>query len=60
MGKANIGVEDWYMEWQNVVVDKLQELVAEGKITDKQGRALAVDTIVKTIGHGIKTEIVKE
>ena len=60
MVKANISVENWYMEWQNVLVDKLQDLVAQGRITNKQGIALAVDAIVKTIGHGIKTETVKD
>ena len=59
MGKANIGVEDWYMEWQDVLVDKLQDLVAQGRITNKQATALAVDAIVLTIGHGIKTEMNK-
>ena len=54
---ANVSVEDWYMEWQDILVDKLQDLVAQGRITNKQAIALAVDAIVKTIGHGIKTEI---
>ena len=59
MLKAKISIEDWYMEWQDVLVDKLQDLVAQGRITNKQATALAVDAIVLTIGHGIKTEMNK-
>ena len=60
MVTANITVLDWYMEWQNAVVDKLQDMVAGGKITEKQAIALAVDAIVLTISHGIKTEMVAD
>ena len=60
MVTANIAVLDWYMEWQNAVVDKLQDLVTGGKITEKQAIALAVDAIVLTISHGIKTEMVAD
>ena len=58
MVTANITVLDWYMEWQNVIVDKLQDLAAQGRITNQQAIALSVDAIVLTIGHGIKTEMV--
>jgi hypothetical protein len=59
MLKAKISIEDWYMEWQNILVDKLQELAAVGRISNKQATDLAVDAIVLTIGHGIKTEMTK-
>ena len=58
MVTANIAVLDWYMEWQNVIVDKLQDLAAQGRITNQQAIALSVDAIVLTTGHGIKTEMV--
>ena len=58
MVTANITVLDWYMEWQNVIVDKLQDLAAQGRITNQQAIALSVDAIVLTTGHGIKTEMV--